>query len=157
MIVPNARFNCAGTITSFVVSMKGQISGTGVPLVQVWRPTSRNSRSYNKISEMQLTGGIYITIGNNIGYYKATISLNSNSHVEVESGDIIGYYHPSDTKRHIWSIQTSGYTSYSSDATTGSLTSMDIDDVDYTEPNSQPLIKVTLSKIEHTYNNILCA
>ena len=146
MIVPNARFNCRGRITSFAVSMLGQI-GTNLPLFQVWRPTSHNSRMYNKTVEVELKGGNYIRIDDSTGYYYATISLNS--HIEVQAGDVIGYYQPSNPKRRIWSTQTSGYTSYSN-TTTSPLTSINISNVNNTEANNQPLIKVMFGKIVRT-------
>ena len=147
MIVPNARFNCRGRITSFAVSMRGQV-GANFPLFQVWRPTSRNSSRYNKTVEVELNGGNYIKIDDSNGYYYATISLNS--HIEVQAGDVIGYYQPSNPNRRIWSTQTSGYTSYSN-TTTSPLTSINISNVNITtEANSQPLIKVMFGKIVHT-------
>ena len=146
MIIPNARFNCNGRITNVAVSMSGQIAtGSNYPLFQVWHPTQLNSSTYSKIDEVQLTGGNYINIYNR-GYYYANISLNRNSRIEFESGDVIGYYQPSNSRRLIWSIQTSGYTSYSNTVTSPS-TSIDINNVDNIETNHQPLIEIIFGKI----------
>ena len=144
MIVLNATFNCNGRITNVAVSMDGEI-GSNYPLFQVWHPTQLNSSTYNKTDEVQLTGGEYISIDDTKGYYYASLSLNSNSQIEFQSGDVIGYYQPSDARRHIWSVQTSGYTSYSNNVTSP-LTSVDINSIENIKTNHQPLIKVMFGK-----------
>ena len=100
MIVPNARFNCNGRITNVAVSMHGQ-TGSNLPRFQVWHPTLLNSSTYNIIDEVQLTEGNGIKINNNLCYYYANMSLNSNSQIEFQSGDVIGYYQPSNPKHLI--------------------------------------------------------
>ena len=57
VIVPSARFNCNGRITSVTVSMRGQFGGNNVPLFEVWHPTSPNSNNYNRIGDVQLPAG----------------------------------------------------------------------------------------------------
>ena len=147
MIVPNARFSCNGRIINVVVSMQGQIAtGSNHPVFQVWHPTQLNSSTYNKTDEVQLTGGEYIYIGGSIGYFYDNISLNRNSQIEFQSGDVIGYYQPSNSRRLIWNIQTSGYTSYSN-TVTSPLTSIDINNVDNIATDYQPLIEITFGKI----------
>ena len=75
------------------------------------------------------------------------MSLNSNNQIEFQSGDVIGYYQPSDPSHLIWSIQTSGYTSYSNSITTPS-TSIDTNNIDNAETNRQPLIAVMFGKMQ---------
>ena len=142
VIVPNARFNCNGRITNVAVSMRKWF-GENYPLFQVWRPTSLNSSTYNKTGEVQLPEGNFIVIGQNRNYNYANISLNSSSKIEFQSGDVIGYYQPSSAWRLIWSIQTSGYTSYSN---TVKSSMIDINNVDNIDTNLQPLIKVMFGK-----------
>ena len=120
--------------------------GNDFPLFQVWHPISLNSTIYSKIGEAQLPAGVFVAVGVNRNYYSASLSLNSNSQMEFQSGDVIGYYEPSSSRRLIWSIQTSGYTSYSDIVATPS-TSIDTNNVDNIEANRQPLIEVTFSKI----------
>ena len=144
VIVPNARFNCNGRITNVAVSMEKWSGDTNNPLFQVWRPTSLNSNTYNKISEVQLPAGKFMIVGQNRNYHYVSLSLNSSSQIEFQSGDVIGYYQPSNPQRSIWSIQTSGYTSYSNNAKSSTI---DINNVDNTDTNLQPLIKVTFGKI----------
>ena len=117
---------------------------TDFPLFQVWHPTSLASNTYNKIGEIELPRGNHIG-GLIINYYFANLSLNSSSQIEFQSGDVIGYYQPSDPQRLIWSIQTSGYTSYSN-TVTSPLTSIDISNADNIEANRQPLIEVMFGK-----------
>ena len=145
MIVLSARFNCNGRITNVVVSMSNQPFGN-LPLFQVWHPISPNSSVYNKIGEIQLPAGEFIPVDTRRAYYSAILSLNSSSQIEFQSGDVIGYYQPSNPRRLIWSIQTSGYNSYSNTVTSPS-TLIDINNVDNIEANRQPLIAVMFGKI----------
>ena len=145
MIVPNAALNCNGRITNVAVSMDVVLSGTTLPIFQVWHPTLPNSSNYTIIGEVQLSAGN--RIGNGAErYYFTNMSLNSNSQIEFQSGDVIGYYQPSDSQRRIWSIQTSGYTSYSN-TVTSPLTSIDVNNVNNIETNRQPLIEIIFGKI----------
>ena len=150
VIVPSARFNCNGRITNIVVSMLSQFSDN-FPLFQVWHPTSPNSSIYNKTGEIQLPEGVFVPIGFRMNYHSASLSLNSNNQIGFQSGDVIGYYQPTDPRWLIWSIRTSGYISYSNTVTSPS-TSIDINNVDNTEANRQPLIEVTFGNIyNYTY------
>ena len=147
VIVPRAAFNCNGRVTDIAVSMQwGGWSGN-LPLFQVWHPTSLTSNTYNKTGEIQLPVGVQrgrIRQGTN--YFYARMLLNSNSQIEFQSGDVIGYYQPSDPRRRIWSVQTSGYTSYSKTATSPLTTSLDISNAD-TVNSRQPLIEVMFGKV----------
>ena len=150
VIVLNARFKCNGRVTNVAVSMKDCLSGTDYPMFQVWRPvtTSFQSNNYNKIGEVQLSGGNLKVIDKG-SYIYADISLNSSSQIEFQSKDVIGYYQPSNS-RLIWNTKTSGshtqYTSYSNNVTSP-LTTMDISHVDNVYDNYQPLIEVMFGKI----------
>ena len=145
MIVPNAAFNCNGRITNVAVSMQRIFfRGSNFPLFQVWHPTSINSNSYSIIGEVQLPNGN--AIDSFFGPYLANVSLDSNSQIEFQSGDVIGYYQPSYSRRRIWSIQTSGYTSYSNNVTSPSTT-FDINNVYNTETDRQPLINIMFGRL----------
>ena len=145
VIVPRVRLNCNGRITNVAVSMVlGRLSGTNLPLFQVWHPTP-NSTTYNKVGEVELPlGDLFGIIG--AGYYVANLLLNSNNQIEFQSGDVIGYYQPSDPQRLLSSVQTGGYISYSN-TVTNPLTSIDINNVNIIENNRQPLIEITYGKI----------
>ena len=106
---------------------------------------SLNSNTYNKISEVRLPAGDRISSSEGGNYYHVSLSLNNNSQIEFQSGDVIGYYHPSDPQQIIWSILTNGYASYSN-TTTSPLTSIDTNYVDQLWTNHQPLIAVMFGK-----------
>lgn len=152
MIVPAARFNCSGRITNVAVSMQFIFSGPDLPLFQVWRPASPNSSVYNKIGEVELPSGDHMG-GIIINYYFANLSLNSSTQIEFQSGDIIGYYQSSSSQRLIRNIQTSGYTSYSN-TVSSPLTSIDINNVDNSDIDRQPLIEVMFGKFITTNQNV---
>ena len=148
VIVPRAKFNCSGRITNVTVSMQSQpvIPNNNLPLFQVWHPTSLNSSTYNKIGEVQLPAGEFVGVGVGRSYFFANLTLNGNSQIKFQSGDVIGYYQPSSSHRSIGSIQSSGFTSYSN-TVSSPLTSIDISTVDNTDNNHQPLIAVMFGKV----------
>ena len=153
VIVPRARFNCSGRITNIAVSMSQpshinipNMRVINLPLFQVWHPTSFNSSTYNKIGEVQLPKGDFVGLGFRKSYYHVNLQINSSSQIEFHSGDVIGYYQPSDPLRLIGSISTTGYTSYSNIASSPS-TSIDINNVNNTDNSYQPLIEVLFGKV----------
>ena len=144
VIVPSTKFYCNGRITNIAVSMQFVPHGSNFPLFQVWHPVSLHSSSYTIIGEVQLPAGDLVG-SSSTGYSFASLALNGNSQIEFQSGDVIGYYQPADSQFKIWSIQTSGYTSYSSTVTSSS-TSIDTSSVNNIENDRQPLIEVTFGK-----------
>ena len=92
-----------------------------------------------------MPAGDFVTVGLNRNYDRANLPLSGNSRIEFQSGDVIGYYQPFISLRLIWNIQTSGYTSYSTAATSPS-TSIDISTVENADNNHQPLIAVMFGK-----------
>ena len=146
VIVPNSTFNCNGRIINVIVSMSTVSSGTNFSLVQVWHPTSFTSGTYHKIGELELPLGELTNGRGRNSYYYASILLNSSTQIEFQSGDVIGYYQPSDTQRLIWNIPTSGYISYSNTVTSPS-TSIDINNVDNVDTDHQPLIEISFGKV----------
>ena len=156
VIVSSARFTCNGRITNVAVSMSTW-RGDGYPHFQVWHPTLLNSSTYSKIGEVQLPGGDFVAVGQGRNYYYATLLLKKSSQIEFQSGDVIGYYQPPNPRKLIWSIQTSGYTSYSSNVITP-LTVIDTNNVDNIEANHQPLIEVKFGEIiQQTYTDVVTA
>ena len=142
MIVPNARFSCNGRITNVAASMIWSFA-IDHPLFQVWRPIL-NSSIYIKIGQAQLSAGS-VKVVDQGSYYYTNMSLNSSSQIEFQSGDVIGYYQPSNA-RQIWNIQIDEYTSYSY-TVTSPLILLNINIEGISETNYQPLIKVMFGKI----------
>ena len=145
VIVPNTRLNCNGRIKNVRVSMIFEGFSGNFPLFQVWHPTPLNSSMYNKTHEVQLPSGDFIFEGFS-SYFSASLSLDGSSQIEFQSGDVIGYYQPSNPRRSLRSIPTSGYISYSNTVASPS-TSININNVDNTEIDRQPLIEITFGKI----------
>ena len=75
----------------------------------MWRPELVNSGIYNKVDEVQLTSNDVIGIGNR---RFAAITLTGNKTVEVQSGDVVGYYHPLDSHYKVGTVQNSNYILY---------------------------------------------
>ena len=144
VIVPNARFNCNGRITNVAASMKDLSGATNYPIFEVWRPYIHPG-SYMKIGEVHFSAGS-LKVASQGSYYYANIPLNSSGKIEFQSGDVIGYYQPSNAQRKIWSIQTDEYTSYSN---TGPypLTLLNVYSYGTRVTNYQPLIEVMYGKI----------
>ena len=136
VIVPKSAFSCSGTITHYVVSLdKGSDDDGDYPCIQVWRP--QVNKLYKRINE-------YIIQQNDIksedNYFLAEIELTGSDRTEFQSGDVIGYYQPSKAHYTVWSIRTSGYTSYykKGRSSSFSLNAANEDD------DMQPLIQVTV-------------
>ena len=144
VIVPNARFNCNGRITNVAASMRDWSGANNYPIFEMWRPY-RYSGSYMKIGVVHFSAGSLKGAGQG-SYYYANISLNSSSQIEFQSGDVIGYYQPSNAQRKIWSIQTDEYTSYSL-TFPYALDVLHIYSDGISVDNYQPLIKVMYGKI----------
>ena len=141
MIVPNARFNCNGRITNVAANIKWSFV-TNHPLFQVWRPIL-NSSIYIKIGQAQLSAGS-VKVVDQKSYYFTNMSLNSSSQIEFQSGDVIGYYQPSNA-RQIWNVRTNEYTFYSYNVTSPLiLLNINIEGINKT--NYQPLIEVMFGK-----------
>ena len=116
---------------------------SNLPEFQIWHPSSPGSSVYNRIGKVQSLSGSFISTN---GYYNVNISLNGNEQIEFQSGDVIGYYQPTNPLRRVYNIQTSGYTSYSNSANSPATT-INISDVNNIENGWQPLIEVIIGKI----------
>jgi len=142
VIVPNATINCNVRITSVAASMNfGGFMPGDLPLVQIWRPSSPGSSVYNRVAQIQLSAGTLL--GGISGYYVTIIQVSDLP--DFQPDDIIGYYQSESPLRTIWNVETSGYTSYSNNVNSPSIT-IDIDNVDNVETERQPLIELDFGK-----------
>jgi len=143
VIVPSTRINCVGRITGFVVSMEFIRHFTNnFPRIEIWRPSSPGSSVYSNLGYVTLSRGTLIGDPTS-GYYFLRLSIINSS--DFQFGDVIGYYQPSQPRRVIWNINTTGYTSYSNNVNSPSNT-IDINDVDHVERDRQPLIELQFGK-----------
>ena len=110
------------------------------PSFQVWRGGSIGSTVYNKIGEVQLRSSDQMSI-NDGGFGVATIILTGNDTIEVQSGDVVGYYHPPDARYRVRTLRTDGYILYEF---SGSHKSVDLNNNSNNDDERQPLIQFTI-------------
>ena len=109
-IIPRLSFTCSGRITSIRARLRFYRDRNIYPFLQVWRPASVGSTVYNKIGEVQLQSDDIVTGSGT--YLTASITLIGNNTIEVQSGDVVGYYHPRDALYQVRTIRTDGYMLY---------------------------------------------
>jgi len=138
VIVPLLSFTCNGRITNIRVRLSDDGTGNNFPYVQVWRP----SQVYNLVDEVQIQSS-HIT---RLTFQEANILLTGNNRTQFQSGDVVGFYNPSDSRYTIRVITTPGYVFY---VFTGSTaTSLDLNNADNTPMGRQPLIQFTIGKYD---------
>ena len=142
-IFPRLNFTCNGRITNIRARVRFNNRGSNYPLFQVWQPTSVNSTVYNKTGEVQLQSGQVTGNGN---FRTANIILTGNDILEFQSGDVVGYYHPSDSRYVVRDISTNGYVLYRFDGSPVP-SSVNLNNYDAIGGISrQPLIQFTIGK-----------
>ena len=139
-IIPRLSFTCSGRITSIRARLWFHDSdwATNYPVFQVWQQ-AEGLTMYNKIGEVQLQSDDQLY---EVNYYVqiATIVLTGNNTIEVQSGDVVGYYHPPRSRYRVTTIQTDGYILYEFN---GSHESVDLNNgYNY----YQPLLQFTIGK-----------
>ena len=110
MIVPQTHFFCNGRINGLIVSLNlDDDSDEEYPYIQVWRNSS--SDIYILVGQYRLQES---DISRRQNYYLANATLNRGNRIEFQSRDVIGYYHPSNPRYRVWSVENArGYTVYS--------------------------------------------
>ena len=160
-IIPRLSFSCNGTITSITARVwfdddddddndddvddddDDDNNRTEYPVFQVWRPSLTDPMVYNKIGEAQLQSDQVTGSGD---YQTAHITLTGNNTIEFQSGDVVGYYHPPQSRYQVSTIRTSGYRLYQFDNPSASTTSIDLNNADDDDNRRQPLIQFTIGK-----------
>ena len=141
-IIPRLNFTCNGRITSIRARMIFDNSSSDYPSFQVWRPPSVGLTMYNKTGEVQLQSDDQLSVINDFTRI-ATITLTGNNTIEVQSGDVVGYYHPPDARLRVISRRTDQYRVYEFIGSHESIT------LTNNNPNNlQPLIQFTIGKCE---------
>ena len=143
-IIPRLNFTCNGRITGIIVRVRIIGGRNDYPFFQVWRPSSTDSTVYNKTGEVQLQSDDQMTDSGSFQLQTVNIILTGNETIEFQSGDVVGYYHPRDSRYRARTIRTDGYIQYQFDGspapTSVNLNNADIDN------NQQPLIQFTIGK-----------
>ena len=146
-IFPCLNFTCNGRITSIRARVRLNSSRSEFLSFQLWRAVSVGSTMYNKIGEVQLQSDDQVTLGGSNEYGEANITLpiTGNNTIEVQSGDVVGYYHPPDARYQVRTIQIDGYMQYRFDISSVP-TLLNLPDADHNNNNRQPLIQFTIGK-----------
>lgn len=142
VIVPRLNFTCDGRITNIRAKMSRRTGFLifGRPYLQIWRPMSL---IYNRIHVVQINFD-HVTLLSDSRVI-INITLTGDERMEFQSGDVIGYYHPSNSRYQVRTIRTDGYIQYRSDGSSAS-TSVDLNTAssgDITDQR-QPLIQFTI-------------
>ena len=143
-IIPRLNFTCNGRITNIRARVSRDGSRSDYPLFQLWRPSSTYPTVYNKIGEVQLQSDDQVTGSNNNRV--ANIILTGNSTIEFQSGDVVGYYHPPQSRYRVRTIRTDGYRLYQFDGYSPASASVDLNNRDDCDNERQPLIQFTIGK-----------
>ena len=145
-IIPRLNFTCNGRITSITARLFVSV-GSDHPFFQVWqlRPSSVGSTIYSKIGEVQVQSDQLIVV--NDGAQIANIALADNNTIEVQSGNVVGYYNPPDARYRVISIRTDGYILYQF---SGSHESVDLNNNIDSDDQRQPLIQFTIGECAFT-------
>ena len=145
-IIPRLNFTCNGRITSIRARVNFSSERSDYPFIQVWRQESVCSTIYKKIGEVQLQSDSQVTRNRN-NRTIANIILTGNSTIEVQSGDVVGYYHPPDARYRVRGISsrphTYGYVLYQFNGMPAS-NSVNLSQADSINDRRQPLLQFTI-------------
>ena len=143
-IIPRLNFTCNGRITGIRARVSFNNQSSDHPCFQVWRLAS--GHSYNKTGEVQLQSDDQVTRGRN-SYWEANIILNGRNTIEVQSGDVVGYYHPHDARYRVKGISnartTNGYVLYWFNGMPAS-NSVNLTETDGKDNYRQPLLQFVI-------------
>ena len=145
-IIPRLNFTCNGRITSIKARIVFDSKRSEYPLFQVWRPASIHSTTYMKIGEVKLQSDDQLSEVNDT-FKTVTITVTGANTIEVQSGDIVGYYHPPDARFRVLTGITVGYRAYEFSEPHESV---DLNNTLFNNSNyyRQPLIQFTIGKYD---------
>ena len=135
-VVTLMNFSCYGRLTGYLVSLNQDNNGNDYPHITLWR---RLSFTYFIISDYVITESDIIQKSN---YYFANVSFAINETIGLQPGDLVGYYQPDSPHYTVWSINTTGYTSYIVSTITTSTGHVYISGTLDTVNDRQPLIQL---------------
>ena len=144
VIIPMNNTSCNGRVTSFMMSLSQQ-NGSEYLKLEVWSPTIISSEVCEMKAEYVLAEHDIKEMGN---YHFANVSFAKNETIKFEKGSFIGIYLPPNPRYTVWSINTTGYSYYTSSESiprnkTNFTTALKL----YHMINdSQPLIQVVFGK-----------
>ena len=144
-IIPRLSFSCNGVITSIIARVRFDDNDdrTEYPVFQVWRPSLTDPMVYDKIGEVQLQSDQVTGSGD---YQTAHITLTGNNTIEFQSGDVVGYYHPRQSRYQVRTIRTDGYRLYQFNNSSALTALINLNNANDDDNNRQPLIQFTVGK-----------
>ena len=142
-IIPHLNFTCSGRITSITARVSFNNSRNDYPSFQVWRAESVGSTIYNRIGEVQLKSDDEVTGSGN--WRTVNIVLTGNNTIEFQSGDVVGYYHPPQSRYRVRTVRINGYRLYQFNDLPAP-TSVDLSNANRNVNRRQPLIQFTIGK-----------
>jgi len=134
VIVPSLSFTCNGKITDIKIRISLDGTGNKFPFIQIWRP-SPSSQLYSLVDEVQIQSS-HLT---QLTYLEANIPLTGNNRMHFQSGDVIGFYNPSDSRYVIRDIATPEYVFYVFVGSTA--ISLDLSNANFISTRRKPLIQ----------------
>ena len=148
VLVPRSIFYCTGRLAGYLISLNQDHIGGDFPHIEIWHPvTSRSTTTYILISEYILTEDDIVEMNN---YYFANVSFAVNETIQLQPGDVIGYYQPANPRYTVWSVDTAGYISYTVSTETFQTiiyASRVLDTIN----DRQPLIQVLYGMLTYSY------
>ena len=147
-IIPRLSFSCNGRIIGIRAKVKSSMKNENSLYIQVWRSSFTGSPVYNKIDEVQLKLDEQLIDSNN--FMIVNISLTGDDTLEFQSGDVIGYYHPNESRYQVTEIQTTGYVLYQFNGSS-SLDSLNLSQSEKVLNTRQPLIQFIVGMNFYVY------
>ena len=139
MIIPSLSFNCYGNVTRVVFAVTNA-DGDDLPVFQIWRPTLSES-SYTNVGQTQLIPDKELPEDNELNFPNARFE----NPLPFKPGDVIGYYQPSNPRHLLYSIEKTGFVSYSNNAS-DVATTININNTDYDDNELMPFVRVYFGK-----------
>ena len=127
-VVASINFSCYGKLAGYLVSLNKDDNGYDYPHITLWHVNS----GYYRISDYEITENDIIQMSN---YYFVNVSVPKYETIRIWPGDLVGYYQPKHPRYTVWSINTTGYTSYNISGPYGGYALNTVDD-------RQPLIQL---------------
>ena len=98
---------------------------------------------YNKVGEIQLQSEYQVTEGYN--NFEAIIILTGEKRLEFQTDDVVGYYHPPQSRYRVLDVTTTGYVLYRFNGTPP-LSTLKLTEAYRKLNNRQPLLQFTFGK-----------
>ena len=138
-VMTSMNLSCYGRLTGYLVSLNQVYNGNDYPHISLWHPYGDSIRTYYfRINDYVITENDIIQMSN---YYFANVSFAINEATGLQPDDLFGYYQPDSPRYTVWSINTTGYTSYII-STEISLGFVFVESILNTVNDRQPLIQI---------------